>query len=270
MRIATFNVNGIRASVRRGFATWLNTSECDIVTLQEVRCPVDALPIHAWEGYHFSYAAGNLPGRNGVAVLSRQAPEQVRVGFGNREFDAEGRYIETDFPGLTVASLYLPKGDVPTDTDAALARYHRKLRYMASLRAYLPRARARARAAGSEFLIMGDFNIAHQPIDLKNWRSNQKSSGFLPEERDWFATILGPRTLHDVVRRLHPDQPGPYSWWSWRGKAWENDAGWRIDYHLATPGLSNRARAGGTTREPSYDERLSDHSPVIVDYDEPQ
>ncbi|WP_028709128.1 exodeoxyribonuclease III [Propionicicella superfundia] len=266
MRIASFNVNGIRASVRRGFDTWLRDRAPDIVLLQEVRCPAGLLPTGVWDGYHLAYDEGSRAGRNGVAILSRQAPTDVRAGMGSREFDGEGRYLETDLPGLTVASLYLPKGDVPTGDDAAIARYERKLRFMSSLRTHLTRSRRRAAAAGREFLVAGDFNIAHETIDLKNWRTNQKNAGFLPDERAWFATILGPRTLHDVVRRLHPGVPGPYSWWSWRGQAWTTDAGWRIDYQLATPGLSARATTGATDREPTYEARMSDHSPVVVDY----
>jgi exodeoxyribonuclease-3 len=266
VRIATFNVNGIRACVRRGFGGWLHERNPGIVLLQEVRCPAALLPTEVWDGYHLAYDEGARAGRNGVAVLSRDEPMAVRAGLGSREFDAEGRYIEIDLPGLTVASLYLPKGDVPTGDEAALVRYDRKMRFMTSLRAHLTRSRRRAAEGGREFLVGGDLNIAHENIDLKNWRTNRRNAGFLPEERAWFATILGPRTLHDVVRRLHPDVPGPYSWWSWRGQAWTTNAGWRIDYQLATPGLSARALTGGTDREPSYDERMSDHSPVVVDY----
>ena len=120
---------------------------------------------------------------------------------------------------------------------------------------------------GREFLIVGDFNIARSKLDIKNWRSNQKSEGFLPEERDWIASVLGPRTLVDVQRQLAGDVDGPYSWWSWRGQAFTNDAGWRIDYHLASPGLAKVATAARTAREASYDARMSDHAPVIVDYD---
>jgi len=263
VRAATFNVNGIRASVRRGFADWLAARDCDVVALQEVRCPRTELP-DVFGEFHVAYHQGNLPGRNGVALLTREPPSAIRIGFGHRS-DPEGRYIEADLPGVTVASLYLPKGDVP---DADLARYQRKLAFMASWRRYLPVARRRAAADGREFLVMGDFNIAHQRLDLRNWRSNTRSSGFLPEEREWFGSILGPRTIHDVVRRLHPDEDGPYSWWSWRGKAFDNDTGWRLDYHLATPGLSGRAQAVTVDREASYDARLSDHAPVVVDYED--
>jgi len=264
MLAATFNVNGIRASARRGFGDWLAARGCDVVALQEVRCSAEELP-DVFGDYQLAYHQGNLPGRNGVALLTRDKPTAIRTGFGHRS-DPEGRYIEADLPGVTVASLYLPKGDVPDGDEAALARYKRKMAFMASFRRYLPVARRRAAEAGREFLVMGDFNIAHERIDLRNWRSNGRSSGFLPEEREWFATILGPRTIHDVVRRLNPGADGPYSWWSWRGNAFNNDTGWRIDYHLATPGLAARARNAVVDREASYDERLSDHAPVVVEY----
>ncbi|MEN0072233.1 MAG: exodeoxyribonuclease III, partial [Propionicimonas sp.] len=230
LRIATVNVNGIRAAVRRGFDTWLRARDCDIVALQEVRCPTAALPYEVFEGYHFSYHEGNLPGRNGVALLTRQAPLAVRDGFGYAR-DAEGRYLEVDLPGLRVGSLYLPKGGAPALNPAEYERYRRKLHFMRAFRQHLTRSRREAAAAGMEFLVMGDFNIAHTTADLKNWRSNQKNPGFLPEEREWFASIVSPRTLVDVVRRLHPGAQGPYSWWSWRGQSWTGDAGWRIDYH---------------------------------------
>lgn len=241
MRIATLNVNGIRAAARRGLGTWLEERQCDIVALQEVRCPAGLIPQNTLAGYHLSYHEGALPGRNGVAVLSRQAPLATRHGFGYRH-DAEGRYLEVD-------------------------RYRRKLLFLRSFRAHLTRSRLQARAAGLEFIVLGDFNIAHTPADLKNWRSNQRSPGFLPQEREWFDTILGPRSLVDVVRRLHPHAEGPYSWWSWRGQSFTQDVGWRIDYHLASPGLAGRARRGGTDRAIDYESRLSDHAPVVVDYD---
>ncbi|MEA5055868.1 MAG: exodeoxyribonuclease III [Propionicimonas sp.] len=266
MRIATVNVNGIRAAVRRGFGDWLAGRDCDIVALQEVRCPTSLLPYEAFEGYHLSYHEGNLPGRNGVALLTRAEPEAIREGFGYAH-DAEGRYLEVDLPGLRVASLYLPKGGVPdTDDPDETRRYQRKMRFLRSFRPYLTRTRREAKAQGREFLVMGDFNIAHTRNDLRNWRSNQHSEGFLPEEREWFGSILSPRTLVDVVRRLQPDADGPYSWWSWRGQAFANDTGWRIDYHLASAELAARALPGGTDREAEYDSRLSDHAPVVVDY----
>ncbi len=270
MRVATVNVNGIRAATRRGFASWLAERDCDLVALQEVRAAAELVPVAAVAGYHFSYHSGDRAGRNGVALLSRAAPLAVRHGFGNAAFDAEGRYLEADLDlngwRLTVGSLYLPKGGRADDSPEELARYRRKQRFMRSFRPYLTRARLRAQADGREFLVMGDFNIAHTRHDLRNWSSNQRSIGFLPEERAWFGSLLGPRTLVDVVRRLHPDSNGPYSWWSWLGNAFGNDVGWRIDYQLATPGLARAALRGGTDRAPANEARLSDHAPVVVDY----
>ena len=269
MRVATVNVNGIRASTRRGFADWLAARDCDLVALQEVRAPADLVPAEAVAGYHFAYHEGDRAGRNGVALLSRAPLLDVRHGF-DHPSDSEGRYLEADVDlngwRLTVGSLYLPKGGRADDTPTELARYRHKRRFMRSFRPYLTRSRLRAAAAGREFLVMGDFNVAHTSLDLRNWRSNQKNVGFLPEEREWFGSLLGRRTLVDVVRGLHPDTDGPYSWWSWLGNAFNNDAGWRIDYHLATPSLARAALGGGTDRADSYEARLSDHAPVVVDY----
>ena len=174
-----------------------------------------------------------------------------------------------DLPGLTIASLYLPKGGTPFEDAASEAKFRRKLRFLASFQHHLTRSRRQALNAGREFLVMGDFNIAHTELDLKNWKTNRRSEGFLPEEREWFGGILGQRRLVDVVRKLHPEQPGPYSWWSWRGQSWNTDAGWRIDYHLASPGLAARAVSGGTDRDETYEARISDHAPVIVEYADP-
>lgn len=271
LRIATVNVNGIRASLRRGLDDWLTRRNPDVLCCQEVRCPAEKMP--ALPGYKCSYEAGNRAGRNGVAIWTRRPVIAVRSGFGNRRFDAEGRYLEIDLdlagagPGLTIGSLYLPKGDRPLDGPEADAKFRRKLAFMRSFGAYMTRARKNARDSGREFVVTGDFNIAHSTLDVKNWRGNQKNSGFLPQEREWFGSILGPRTLVDVVRSLYPEQPGPYSWWTWRGKAFDNDTGWRIDYQLATPRVARAAVSGGTDREASYAERMSDHSPVVVDYD---
>ncbi len=270
MRVATVNVNGIRAATRRGFADWLTGRDCDLVALQEVRSPAELVPPEALDGYHYCYHPGDRAGRNGVALLSRTPPVAIREGFGNAAFDAEGRYVEADLDlcgwKLTVGSLYLPKGGRADESPAELARYRRKLRFLRSFRPYLTRARLDAKQKGREFLVMGDFNIAHTRLDLRNWRTNSSAVGFLPEERDWFASILGPRTLVDVVRGLHPDTEGPYTWWSWMGNAFNNDVGWRIDYHLATPGLAKAAIAGGADRAESYEARMSDHAPVVVDY----
>lgn len=303
MRVASFNVNGIRATQRRGFDRWLAERNCDVVALQEVRCPAAMLPDGVFGDYHLAYDQGTINGRNGVAVLTRHAPEAVR-GWGAgvlvrapgenhleatdhdvawplardlRRFGGEGRYVEVDLAEapVTVASLYVPKGGLPEhlqrpggreEPDGG-AKYARKMTFLAGLARHIGHARRAAAARGREYLLMGDLNVAPTRQDLRNWRSNQKSEGFLPEEREWFASILSPRSFVDVVRRLHPDADGPYSWWSWRGQAFVNDVGWRIDHHLATPALARSAVSAVVDREASYEERLSDHAPVVVDYD---
>lgn len=291
MRVATHNVNGIRATLKRGFSDFWSTAGADVLCLQEVRCRVKDLPTEAFAGWHASLDAGQLAGRNGVAVLTRTPPKQVRslsgtytqidpaglagearaTSIANRDlapFANEGRYLEVDLADspLRVASLYLPKGAAwPYEPDSK-EKYDRKMRFMKGLARLLTASRREAAQAGREFVVVGDFNIAHTEADLKNWRSNQKSEGFLPEEREWLGSLLGPRTLTDVIRSLHPEEAGPYSWWSWRGQAFANDTGWRIDYQLASPGLSKAASSAWVAREESYEARLSDHSPVLVDY----
>lgn len=295
VRISTHNVNGIRAAQRRGLGDWYAQAG-DVVALQEVRCRPADLPPAAFGEFHATYEPGELAGRNGVAVLTREAPLRVRTLSGsalsiapggdpqptdaqliaNRELRrhaVEGRYVEVDLADapLRVASLYLPKGAVPEhharpSETPDQAKYDRKMRFMAGLGRLLTASRREAAAEGREFLVMGDFNVAHTELDLKNWRTNQRSEGFLPEERDWFGSITSPRTLVDVTRALHPGAYGPYSWWSWRGQAFTTDAGWRIDYHLASPGLARRATQSWVDRAPDYDSRISDHAPVVAEY----
>jgi exodeoxyribonuclease III len=304
LRIATLNINGVRASHRRGFGDWLATRGCDVVALQEVRAPVGALPADAFGDYHVVYEPGQVPGRNGVAVLTRERPVAVRTwdahvlvrapgeehlhtepapdgvplarGLGRHAH--EGRYVEVDLAEapVTVASLYLPKGGLPAHLQVPArmgrekpdggARYERKMRFLAAFARQLRRTRRAAAARGRDYLLMGDLNLAHTPLDVANWRRRQTSEGFLPEERAWIAAQLSPRTLVDVVRRLHPEVEGPYSWWSWLEGAFERDAGWRIDYHLATPRLARTAVRAVVDRD-HRGVRLSDHSPVVVDYD---
>ena len=292
MRVASHNVNGIRAALRRGVAGWTASADPDVVAQQEVRCPIPGLPPDAFLGYWAAYDSGARAGRNGVSVLTRERPAAVRT-WGNdvvlvdpvgrqlhlpddpvplarelRRFDTEGRYIEVDLADrpLTVASLYLPKGGVPDEGPDGLARFERKLRFMAGFARQLSRSRRAALARGREFLVMGDFNIAHSELDVRHWQRARRSEGFLPEERAWIDAQISSRTLVDVVRRLHPGTPGPYSWWSWFESSFTNDSGWRIDYHLATPRLARAATSAWTAREPCHEARMSDHAPVVVDY----
>lgn len=254
------NVNGIRAAVRRGYVGWQTVTAPDVVCLQEVRSPVAAIPAEALAGYHLACHEGHQPGRAGVAVLSREAPSDVRIGFGDPEFDRQGRYLEVDLTGLTVASLYLPKGAPggPVLDD--------KLRFMTLFGAHVARQAARSVATGREFVVCGDYNIAETTADLRWWKRYGSAPGFLPVEREWLTGIQRTAGLVDVIRRLHPDQDGPYTWWSWRTTAWDADAGWRIDHHLATPGLAATATRGWVDRPATFDARISDHSPVVVDY----
>lgn len=301
-RVASVNVNGIRAAYRRGFGDWLATRECDVVTLQEVRCSVAELPDDAFDGFYLAYDPGQQAGRNGVAVLTRYPPAAVRTWDAEvllraphedhpriapgadrvplpralRNHLTEGRYLEVDLADrpVTVASLYLPKGGLPAhlqdprrmrEAPDGGARYQRKMAFLAGFARYLTATRRAAAAAGREFLLTGDLNIAHTRHDVAAWRRSSQVEGFLPEERDWLGAQLSSRTLVDVVRSLHPDVDGPYSWWSWLGTAYERDAGWRIDYQLATAGLAQTARAATVDRE-HRGGRLSDHAPVVVDY----
>ncbi|MFA3841481.1 exodeoxyribonuclease III [Streptomyces aureus] len=265
LTVTSVNVNGLRAAAKKGFVEWLAGTSADVLCLQEVRAEPQQLPdeVREPEGWHVVHAPAGAKGRAGVSLYTRREPERVQIGFGSEEFDGSGRYVEVDLPGVVVASLYLPSGEVGTE------RQDEKIRFMGEFLAYLKGLRERAAAEGREVLVCGDWNIAHREADLKNWKSNKKNSGFLPEERDWLGQVLDETDggYVDVVRSLHPDEEGPYSWWSYRGRAFDNDSGWRIDYHLSTPGLAGRAVKGFVERAATHDERWSDHAPVTVVYE---
>jgi exodeoxyribonuclease III len=206
-------------------------------------------------GWHLASAEPHIKGRSGVAILSRHPIEAMRL-MDSDEFGTHGRYLEADTAGLTVASLYIQTGEADTP------RQLEKERFMATVAARM----ATLAAADRNAVMCGDWNIAHTENDIKNWKGNVKKSGFLPSERAWLTDLLASGWV-DVVRVLHPDVPGPYAWWSWRGRAFDNDAGWRIDYQLATPELAERATDAGVDRAASYDQRFSDHAPVVATYD---
>ncbi|NKR48561.1 exodeoxyribonuclease III [Rhodococcus hoagii] len=262
--ITTVNVNGVRAAARKGLIDWLAGSQADVVCMQETRASDkqlhETLAPALDQGWHVASAEPSAKGRNGVAVLSRRTADAVRIGFGDDEFADAGRYIEADFDALTVGSLYLPTGEAETP------KQEQKERFMASFAAHLSASAEAAVAAGRDVLVCGDWNIAHTERDIKNWKGNVKKSGFLPGERDWVGALLAGGAWVDVVRELHPDVDGPYSWWSYRGKAFDTDAGWRIDYHLTTPGLAARAKEARVERAATYAERWSDHAPVTVQF----
>lgn len=269
MIVTTINVNGIRAAVKErstdnlGLLAWLKATRADVICLQETRADdaqlADALAPAIADGWHLASAAAHVKGRNGVAVLSRTPFDDVRIGCGPAEFEAHGRYLEVDTAGVTIASVYFPTGEAETD------RQSEKERFMAAVSLRMADLLDRAAATGTESVLCGDWNIAHTENDIKNWKGNLKKAGFLPAERQWLTDLLATGWV-DVVRQMHPGVAGPYAWWSWRGQAFDNDAGWRIDYHLTTPGLAARVVAADTERFAAYALRWSDHAPVTVEF----
>jgi exodeoxyribonuclease-3 len=253
VRILTLNVNGIRSAANKGLFAWLARQRADVICLQEMKAQAADLDqtLHAPKGYRAHYALAEKKGYSGVALYSRAAPDAVIAGFGNREFDAEGRFLEARFGALSVISVYLPSGSSGPHRQAAKFRF---------LDEFLPHLRA-LKVDGREVVLCGDWNIAHKEIDLKNWRSNQKNSGFLPEERAWLGKVFDECGYVDVFRRLDA-RPEQYTWWSNRGQAWAKNVGWRIDYQIATPAVAQTA-----TRASIYKaKRFSDHAPLIIDY----
>ncbi len=254
MKIVSVNVNGLRSAAKKGFFPWLAAQKADVVCVQEVKAQeADLEPaMLAPKGYHGHFHCAEKKGYAGVALYSRAKPDKVITGFGVKEFDAEGRYLEAQFGKLAVISVYLPSGSAGPHRQASKFRF---------LKAFLSHLR-RLRARGDEVILCGDWNIAHKEIDLKNWRSNQKNSGFLPEERAWLTQVFDEVGFVDVFRRLN-GKPDQYTWWSNRGQAWAKNVGWRIDYQIATPGIAAKAK-----RESIYlKRRFSDHAPLTIDYD---
>jgi exodeoxyribonuclease III len=255
MRIITLNLNGIRSACNKGFLPWLAGTDADIVCLQELKAQAadmqpEMLQPPAYHGY-FHYA--EKKGYSGVGIYSKQPADKVIIGLGHADIDAEGRYLECQYGNLSVVSLYLPSGSSGEE------RQQFKFQVLAL---FLPHLEQLV-AGGREVVICGDWNIAHQEIDLKNYKGNRKNSGFLPEERAWMTDILGRVGWVDVYRSLHPATTDEcYTWWSNRGQAWAKNVGWRIDYQLATQALAQRATAVSVYKA----ERFSDHAPLIVDY----
>ena len=267
MRVVTANVNGIRAAARRGGLEWLAHSGADAICLQEVRATraqaeaaIAESPLAAW---HVALVEAPEKGRAGVAILTPDEPVSVREKFRQAPINGQGRWVEVDLDTeagpVTIASVYVHSGEADTPKQDA------KYAFLEGMDARMRALARRASKDGIEALVCGDLNIAHREVDIKNWRGNLKSAGFLPEERAyldrWFA-----RSWRDLGREFGGDGPGPYTWWSWRGQAFDNDAGWRIDYHVATSGLADRATGVEIGRARSYAERWSDHAPVTADF----
>ncbi len=256
-RIATLNANGIRSAATKGLFRWVARTAPDVLCLQEVKAHEHDIPqrYRYHDSLHGIFNCARKKGYAGTALYARREPLRVGLGFGVEEFDAEGRYIEAEFPRVTVVSVYFPSGSAGPQRQAS------KFRFLDAFLPQLARLRQQADAAGREAIVCGDVNIAHREIDLKNWRSNQKNSGFLPEERAWLSRVFDELGWVDVFRRLDP-RPGQYTWWSNRGQAWANNVGWRIDYQIATPGIAAKARAATIYKA----RRFSDHAPLVIDY----
>jgi exodeoxyribonuclease-3 len=256
MKIISANLNGIRSAAKKNFFEWMRLQEADFICVQELKAQEADMTEDFLSpfGYHGQFHYAEKKGYSGTGVYSRHKPASVITGFGNAEFDAEGRYTQVDIGKLSVISLYCPSGSSSDERQQA------KFRFM---EAFMPHLLA-LQQSGREVVICGDWNIAHKEIDLKNWKSNQKNSGFLPEERAWMTSLLNEAGWRDVYRLLHPDTTGEaYTWWSNRGQAWANNVGWRIDYHVATPGIAATAKSAAVYK----DERFSDHAPLTISYD---
>ncbi len=254
MRIITCNTNGIRSAENKGFFDWLATTHADVVCIQETKAQVAQLTKPAFfpEGYHCFYNDAEKKGYSGTALYSRKKPIQVITKTGFALADSEGRWLQAEFDNLIVVSLYLPSGSSGEE------RQQRKFEFMDWL---LPHMLALA-ANDKPVIICADWNICHKEIDLKNWRGNQKNSGFLPEERQWMDDLLNQHGFIDSFRELHPDAP-LYTWWSNRGQAYANDVGWRLDYQIVSKALKGKALNAEIYKE----QKFSDHAPLIMDYD---
>jgi exodeoxyribonuclease-3 len=254
VRIITLNVNGIRSAHRRGFFRWMKRQRPDVVCLQETRArhgELDAAIVSV-PGYSAHFHDAEARGYSGVAIYARTAPDRVIAGMGDPVFDGEGRFLQADFGRLSVVSLYLPSGSSGEERQSV------KFAFMDRLLPLLKRLRRRRR----EFIICGDWNIAHRRIDIENWRGNQKNSGFLPEEREWIGRVFDELGYIDAFRVVN-QEPRQYTWWSNRGRAWEKNVGWRIDYQVITPGLRAAVRSASIYKV----RRFSDHAPLTIDYD---
>ena len=258
-KLTSLNLNGIRSASRKGLQAWVEKTAPDCMCVQELKAQHDDLMGGLEEMAHLKghFHCAEKKGYSGVGIYSRHEPSEVLLGFDGGEFDAEGRCIELRFDTpkrkRSILSVYFPSGSSGEDRQEA------KYRFLAAIGPHID-----ALIGSREFILCGDVNIAHQAIDLKNWRSNQKNSGFLPEEREWMTQLLASGQVIDVYRQLHPDTPDAcYTWWSNRGQAWANNVGWRLDYHLASPALAGKAKAVEIFKA----DRFSDHAPITIDYD---
>jgi exodeoxyribonuclease III len=258
LRVTSLNVNGLRSAFRKGLPQWLETHQPDVVCFQEVKAHETDLDAELLKpsNYDGHFHCAEKKGYSGVGIYTRQVAQAVEPGIGIEEFDREGRLISARWPGLTIVSAYLPSGSSGDERQTV------KMRFLEAFAPWLKRLMDEHKSAGHEFIVCGDWNIAHKEIDLKNWRGNRKNSGFLPEERAWLTHVFDDIGFVDVFRQLKPEEEH-YTWWSNRGQAWAKNVGWRIDYQIATPGIAAKAKH----TEIYKDERYSDHAPLTIDYD---
>jgi len=256
MKIITANVNGIRSAQKKGFFEWLKHQKADVVCLQEIKAQSHQLEDEHFypKNYHCYYFEAEKKGYSGVGIYCRENPDNVVIGLGEgfEDMDAEGRYIQVDFGSLSVASLYLPSGSSSEE------RQQVKFSFMDRFTNTLKSMKRKRR----EYILCGDWNIVHKEIDIKNWKSNQKNSGCLPEERAWLDQLFGPMEFVDAFRVVN-HQADQYTWWSNRGQAWAKNVEWRIDYQVITPGLKDHVKSASIYKE----QRFSDHAPLIINYD---
>lgn len=254
LKIITLNLNGIRSAIRKGLYEWLHQEQADIICVQELKAQEADLvdELFCLEGYQAAHNYAVKKGYSGVGIYSRIKPKAVETGLGWDIADTEGRYVCMDFDGLAIASLYMPSGTSGPDRQAI--KFDFLDRYADFLENNLRDTR--------DFIICGDFNIAHKPIDLKNWRGNQNNSGFLPEERAWLDKVFDEFGYVDGFRSVN-QEPDQYTWWSHRGQAWTNNVGWRIDYQITTPGIQSKIKTASIYKA----QRFSDHAPLIMEYD---
>lgn len=253
-KIISVNLNGIRAAQRKGFFDWMHAQDADVICVQETKAQTHQLDdcVLSPPGYHAYFHDAEKKGYSGVALYSKEKPDDIVVGLGWPDFDAEGRFIQANYGSLSVISLYLPSGSSSEIRQAA--KFDFLDRFMPLLK--------KMRHNGREYIICGDWNIAHKNIDLKNWKSNQKNSGFLPEERAWLDELFDDVGFVDAFRVLN-SEPDQYTWWSNRGQAWAKNVGWRIDYQVISPSLSDKLISTSIYK----DERFSDHAPLTMEYD---
>jgi exodeoxyribonuclease-3 len=253
MRVITCNTNGIRSARQKGFFEWLEKQNADVVCIQETKAQLHQLDDAVFhpKGYHSFYSDAQKKGYSGTAIYTKIEPKKVITELGFALSDNEGRWIQVDFEHVSVVSLYMPSGSSGDE------RQQCKFEMMAKLLPIFQKMQKSKR----EFIVCADWNICHKEIDLKNWKGNQKNSGFLPEERQWMDDLLNKEGFADSFRELHPELP-QYTWWSNRGQAYANDVGWRLDYQLVTSGLKGKAYRA----EVYKDEKFSDHAPLIIDY----